>query len=383
MDFLRLYEILWRKRVFLFLFCVMPSLVFGCYIYFSPRAYRAQLHYPVILTGTDLQKLLGRFYSGENMQRLVDNMQAAGLSEIPEELADAESVADLREIIDVEVMPDYIDFANRKNLKLSLQRSWAENIEKIEQLTAQLVAIRIEGSPKRELVESVHWIRRNLELELPLYDLMDGTRKRITKLNRELAAIEEARDSNRLALTRSLEILAGLEVHGAKAGNEGVRPEVQLSLKDIENESPYLPLSLQIQSYQSEVTRLEAFMADGERQHAFKTRLRDLFGRFYEELSTHIDKSDYSLDNYRDFLAGQAVSLTSEEERNLLAAHARLVENMALERTPLTSGEQVQPMARGTITKTALLFTGLLIVGIFLCCLQDYSRNSRTDPQLD
>jgi len=136
MDTMRLYGILWRARWFLALFTLVPSLVFGCYIYFSPRSYRAQLHYPMVLTGTDLQKWLGRFYSGENMQRLIANLRTDGLSELPDDLDEAESEADLRDVIDVEVLPDYIDFANRKNMKLSLQRSWPENIEKIDQLTA-------------------------------------------------------------------------------------------------------------------------------------------------------------------------------------------------------------------------------------------------------
>jgi len=374
-----LYGILWRARWFLALFTLVPSLVFGCYIYFSPRSYRAQLHYPMVLTGTDLQKWLGRFYSGENMQRLIANLRTDGLSELPDDLDEADSEADLRDVIDVEVLPDYIDFANRKNMKLSLQRSWAENIEKIEQLTAQLVSIRIEGSPKSELVKSVAWVRRNLELEMPLYELMDGTRKRITNLNAELAAIEEARDSNRLALERSRVILAGLEADWAKTGATGVKAEVQLSLKDIEKESPYLPLSLQIQSYQSEATRLAAFMADGERQHELKTRLRTLFGTLYGELAAKIDQSDYSLDHYRAFLDTLIASPASEAEANMLAAHRNLVENMALERTPLTSGERVQPMARGTIGKTALLFTALLIVGIFICCLNENLRSQTVE----
>lgn len=367
MDLLQLIDALWRKRLFLALFAVVPALLFGLWIFLSPRAHRARLVYPMELTATDFQRLADRFYGGDNLRLLIADMEAKGLKEWPESLRQAETRAELSKLIALQITPNYVDFNERANLKLSLERSWAENIEKIEQLRARMLEIQIYGGNADELSAALASVRHNFEAQLPLRELQDGLLQRRYSLNNQLVENEQERAyeaEKLLTATRTRDNLAAADPGRAVAG----APAVTLQLGEKERESDHLPLSLQREIYAAQVALLTERVESAKRQYALKSLEAELLG----EISTALDQlveSGGDLEGYLALLA-KARQQHAPERLDLLDGMKHLAENYHFTRRPLVAAPRVLPQPRHTVQRT--LFAAVLcgLVGALVVALR-------------
>ena len=364
---------LWRKKWLIAIGATLPALAFGLLIFFSPRSYQAELSYPMTLTALSLQKLNGRFYSGENMARIRSHMDDQNFNNLLKVLSAAEGEDDYRKVLNLRSTPDYIEFSKRANLKLSLERSWAENIQKLEQLTAQMLTIHIKGAPQEEMVELIQIMRQNFEKEMPMYEVHDHLSGEIYNLNLDLAAIEKNRHQLKLTLERDQETLARMKKIIASSGSRNSSYDINITFENINEEDRFLPLGLQVQAYESEVARVIEKMADAERRYDLQMRWRTIANQIYSEVGDNLGKP-YGIDDYLEYLNQKMNSLESPEEGDLLKAHIIAITNLGLTRRPLTRDPGVQPLARGTVFKTAVAFAFMLMVMVLFVTFLEYIR---------
>ncbi len=376
MDLLQLIEALWRKRLFLALFAGVPALLFGLWIFLSPRAHRARLIYPMELTATDFQRLADRFYGGDNLRQLIADMEAKGLKDWPESLRLAETRAELSKQIALQITPNYVDFNERANLKLSLDRSWAENVEKIEQLRARMLEIHLFGGSADELAAALAVVRHNFEAELPLRELQDGLLQRRYTLNNQLVANEQERAykaDELLTATRTRDSLAAADGGRSLSG----APAVTLQLDEKERESDHLPLSLQREIYAAQVALLSERVEAAKRQYALKRLEAELVG----EVSTALDQLIEAGGDLEGYLAllKKARENHPPECYDLLDGMAHLADNYHFTRRPLVAAPRVLPQPRHTVQRTLFAAVLLAMIGALLVVVQE-ARLKLRDP---
>ncbi len=367
MDLLQLIDALWRKRLFLVLFACVPALLFGLWIFFSPRAYRARLVYSMELTATDFQRLADRFYGGDNQRLLIADMEAKGLREWPEALRQAETRAELSKLIALQITPNYVDFNERANLKLSLERSWAENIEKIEQLRARMLEIQLDGGSAAELRTALACVRHNFEEQLPLRDLQDGLLQRRYTLNNQLVVNEQERAykaEELLTATRTRDNLAAADAGRGVTGG----PAVTLQLSEEQRESDHLPLSLQREIYTAQAALLAERVESAKRQYALKRLEADLLG----EVSIALDQLIEAGGNLEGYLALLAKARENQppEGLDLFDGLKHLAENYHFARRPLVATPNILPQPRHTLRRTLFAAVLLGMVGALVVTLR-------------
>ena len=379
MELFEILRALWRKKWLLAAVSIVPSLAFGLFLYFSPRVYQTRIEYHIETDSVSLHKIHARFYSTENMDRIIGHLEAAGLKEIPAKLRAAESDADLSAMIRIKATPDYIDFANKKNLKISLAKSWAENVEKLEKLTAELLYIEIRGKPKEEVERLAGMIQTNFEKELPIYDLRDTISKRGYDLNKELSAIEGNRQPLYIALEELKKTLVGLKQIPIETG--AVKSDINLHYQDPAQQARFLPLPYQIQAAASEVNRVTQAIEAADRRHAYFSSLKSILNQLSRALTPDSNTAQ-NLDAYRNFVLELLAKTESPGQRDYLNLHLNLIDTYNQSRIPLSGQGRIQPLAKDTIRKTLFMFIALAIIGIFVVSLYDYLRRcaNGTEP---
>jgi len=369
MELILLLRAWWRSKWLLFLGAGLPALVLGAISYFSPRTYRCHLSYPMTLNAVQLKKLTERFYSATNLTNLAVSLRKAGAAQTAALLEGAESQGDLRGIVDIQVTPSYVDFDRRENLKLSLERSWAENVEKLESLEAHLLTIHLKTSPREELQILLAQVRYNMEQHLPLHEVQDTVRTELFNINNELADQKRNRIYVLQKLEGSRSVLAELqEIPGKKAAKPS-GSEFTLSFSDLEKDSRYLPLDLQIQIQEAEIARLKAIGDDHRRKQEQLAREAAVMLILRDHLKAEM-ADNYGLEAYTRYVTELRDQTSEPHSRELLDAHYLKTANYSLGRLPLTSGSRLVPLARGTIRLTLMSFCVLMMAGLLIISLR-------------
>jgi hypothetical protein len=316
------------------------------------------------LTAIQLEKITRRFYSGENLDQLAAEMKRRQMDQVLRLLAEVESEGDLRKLIDIRVLPGYIDFQNREHLKLSLQHSWAENVERIEHLKAKMLTVQLKARPESETRQLVEMVRKNLELRLPLYQLEDQLVKARDEANTRIANFKRNKPALELASARARAILAGLRQIDVPTGDTSITPKITLALEHPDRDRNLLPLSMQVQAYEAEVVHLYENLAAEARALSFETMRAQFLAQLQDELKQQLEGQGH-LQDFIDYLH----SLPADENTDRTAlrdAWLHTAANYQLAFRPLTHGVLVTPKPRGTIKITAMATMAAAMIGLFI-----------------
>ena len=376
MELIHLLQALWRNRFPLLLASLLPALAFGLFVYLGPRAYEMRLEYNLKMDAVSYKKTVDRLYSATNIARLADRLEAAGHRELPALLRAAEGRAGLEAIVSLAITPGYVDFRNKEKLKLSLERSWADNIIKLEQLEAELVTITLRGGPATELEALAASLRTNMATELPLYDARDERRIMTTALNARLAELEGKHAETAQYLETLEATLAGVRQLRAREPASARPLELQLTAAELPTAAPYLPLAQQITALESEIVRTRENIAATERRRVWLTALLDECAALLARLSDDPVTANGTLVAYRDVVAARIEASDDVAVADFLRAHLRFLDNLALAREAIVPGGKASPLPRGTVGKTVLAAIVLLVIGIVVVALREYVRRA-------
>ncbi|MDJ0835916.1 MAG: hypothetical protein QNK37_05320 [Acidobacteriota bacterium] len=381
MELFHLIHALWIHKFKIAAATLLPALAFGMFTYLGPRTWSLDLLYHLPLEAVSYKKLSDRFYSPENITRIADALKRDGHTGLAEELLTAEGKAGLQPMIRLNILPGYIDFENKERLKISLERSWADNITKLEKLRSELLSVHLRGAGSESLTALSGQVRHNFSQELPLYLIHDQLRSNRLTLNARLGQIEGNRFEARQELLLNERIRNNLE-NISKDGTRGM-DAMTVNFEDLKFEDPqqtlaFLPLPAQKSLLDAMIVRRRAAVEADEAEHAYRTAMLALTDELIEAVAAKMTPG-YTLDAYRADLDKRIAALDSEEATDFLKTHIRYVENLALGYRAMTNQDKPIPLPRGTIGKTLFAAVVMLILSVLVVSIAEYLRRAQPE----
>ena len=377
-DLIDYFRVLWKRKCFIFLVTVLPTLIFGIILFLWPKSYKATCVYDVRgdvrgdvrdnvddvggwnLTEKNYDVLLSRFYSEENVKKLSDKLQKNGLEKYTLQLS---SDNQSREFIKFEVLPPFLNLS-----KLTVTDP--DQIKKIRDMKALLLNVTIAGKSMQDMYKLSSVIRDNIENTLPLYMAQEQLSTSIKEYNNKLADIENNRFSLELALKNSNEILTELKkVNTSTFDNKQESVVLQFS-ENVGDQSQYLPLSYQIHAAESKTVQLKGEIKANENQYEYYKDLLDLNNKILAELGDKLP-SGYTTEQFRTFLTRLIASYEKPQLKDHLNSYIRKVENRMVNSRPITEKPKINPVAKGIVKKSGAVLVIVFMVSVFSAFLRE------------
>ncbi|MFH1616276.1 MAG: Wzz/FepE/Etk N-terminal domain-containing protein [Planctomycetota bacterium] len=373
MDYFR---VIWKRKWFIFLWSVLPTLIAGLILFLLPRSYKVTYVYDVRdnigdgisnwnLNETNYNILLGKFYSKENLEKIIDKFRRDGFESCAKKLG---NISDGPE--------KYVEFKAIPTLTglSSLNVTDPNQFERIKNRKASLLNVTITGECKEDMYQISSVIRDNIENVLPLYMIQEQLSTNIRDYKNALADIERSRFNLELILKNNNEILTGLRnVNvGAPGSKEG---DVMLQF-DIGEQKQYLPVGHQIQAAESKRVELEANVKTDEEKYKYHKGLVDLNERVLVELGEKLS-SDYSIMGFKSFLEELGGGYDKRELKDYLNSYVKKIENRISVSRPISESPKIHVIARGTIRKSGIIFGILLLMSVFVAFVREGFQKSQ------
>ena len=365
------FRVLWKYKWLIVLGSVLPALIVGLAFFFSPRSYEVTYVYDV--SGWNLNErnyniLISRFYSEENLSKIINKLRENGLNKYAELIRNAGNSLDaLKNLLKFEPVPSYIDLSKVKVTE-------PERLMQIRKLTAQLLNMTIVGRPKEDLLKIASVIRSNLENVVPVYLAEEQVNATIRRYRARMADIEENRFELELALKTSGTILTKLK--NIRAGTFD-KTEGKITLRfDVGVRSEYLPVEYQIQAAESKAIRLEERIVVNEKKYSYYEDLCALNEKLFTEFKNKTF-SYYTIQQFHAFLTDLVDSYKDKELKDYLNSYIKRIENRISASVPVTEKPKVYALDKGTVKKSAIVLAISLMLSIFAAFLLEGLKKSQ------
>ena len=363
--FARYVRLLWRRRALLGVGSLLPALLVGLLLSLWPRKYSATFVYERPLAESEYSVLLRRFYSQENLDKIVDRLREKGLTEYAGKLL-APTERSFERLIRFEVAPMY---------PKRLQTTDPTTSERISAFQAQLLLIRIMGNSRKEVAGVAGVVTGNVESILPMYEIRKAIKDSIQRFKSRAAEIEDSRFNLMLDLQREKGKLDKLkELDDDSSGAEGVI----LQFTDVQNSQEFLPLSYQVRAVQSKIIDLEETLtSDGER-YDYYLHVLDLNNRLLSRIEESL-LTDYTVQQFLDFLGQELLACKDGAVCDYLKSYIRETQNLILINTRAGENPVVYPVPKYIVKSSALTWIVCLMVAGLAAVLLEY-RQERHKP---
>jgi len=365
-DYLRL---IWRRRRFILAGSLFPALIVGLIILLWPRQYKTTYVYDIGLAQKDYEILYDRFYSDENLERIVSRLEQAGVTRYIRRRDKA------KEKIALRVSPNFFEG----------RRSEAEQIEelrKLQQVKGTLVSITMSGRSQEEVEKIATIVRGNFEEVLPMYAVRQSLRADIAQLKADMGKIEGDRFSVELEFNRNKAVLAKLEELEPNAAPE-LRGDIIVQFNDVGKNRDFLPLPYQVQAAKSAVVNLEQAMRASMEEYKYKGRLLGVAEMLFEQVQQNSNRA-YTVGRFCSFVASAVKNYQEPELVDYLRAYQKRLENSVSTYVPVVEKPLVRCVSKGTLEKTSLVFVVTLLLAVLAAFvaegLQRSSSNAGTQP---
>ncbi len=401
--------VLWKYKWLILLGSVLPALIVGLIFYFGPRNYKVTYVYDVrgrsiydvrnrstydggrstydvrdrstydvrsqsiydvsnwSLNEKNYRMFLDRFYSEENLNKIVNRLRENGLHGYAEQMTKASTTEGLKKFVDFEVSPPYIDLAIAKITD-------PVELEQIRQLNAQLLNMTVVGRPKNDIPKISLVIRDNLENVTSVYTAEQQLTAATRRLRAEIADIEENRFGLELVLKTDKAVLAKLKNIKPPVSDKGAS-SIALQF-DISGKTEYLPVEYQIQATESKTIRVEGQIAANEENRSCYRDLLALNEKLLAELKGKM-ASYYTIQQFHSFLTALVNSYESKELKSYLNSYIKKIENRISASAPVTEKPNVWAVSKGTVKKSAIVFVIALMLSVFTAFLLEGLKKSQ------
>jgi hypothetical protein len=383
------FRVLWKRKWLVLVTSVLPPLVVGLVLFLGPRRYMLTYTYDIKdqcrdqfkdqfegqttmdvsnwnLDEKNYNVLLERFYSEENLSRIIVKLQQEGFSEYAELISNARGAKELEKLVKFEVLPPYIDLAE-------VEETDPTELEKIRQLKALLLNVTITGSPRKDISKISSVIRDNLENIIPVYLVAEQLNVVIRRFRAKMADIEEGKFALQLALKNGNSILAKLKNIKVETLDK-TGSDIMLQF-DVGGKSEYLPIGYQIQAAESRVIQLEETIKDNERKYKYYRDLLSLNERLFVEVKNKAS-SDYTIQQFRLFLLESAKETEKEELKDYLNSYIKRIENRIATSTPIIENPSIYAISKGTVKKSVIVFAIALVIAVCVAFLLEGLKRS-------
>jgi len=383
------FMVIWKRKWFILVGSIVPVLITGLIIYFLPRDYTVTYTYDVKnqttmvkdqtkdkpamdvsnwnLNEKNYDVLVSRFYSKENLDRIVNKLQQNDLNKYAELINNARGEKELDKLLVFEVLPPFIDIAKTKETD-------SAKLEELRLLEAQLLNITIITSSEKDIYKISSVIRKNFETMIPIYHVADQLNVAIIKIRTEMADIQENKFLLQLALGKNKNILTKLKDIKTETLN---KPESDIRLQfDVGGRSEYLPIEYQVQTAESRIIQIEETIKNNEKKYEYYKSLLSLNQKLLIEVKSKALSHD-TMQQFHSFLLKSAKKIEKEELKNYLNSYIKKIENRIAVNIPVIENPKVYPVAKGTVKKSAIVFAIALMISVFAAFLLEGLKKSK------
>lgn len=392
------FLVLWKRKSLILLGSVLPALIVGLILFFSPRNYKVTYVYDVrgwsiydvrdqsiydvrdqsiydvsnwSLNEKNYRMFLDKFFSKENIDKIVNRLRENGLHRYAEQMTKASTTEGLKKFVDFEVSPPYMDLTSAKITDpVELVRS----LEQIRQLSAQLLNMTVVGRPKNDIPKISLVIRDNLENVISVYTVEQQLTAAARRLRASVAENEENSFELQLALKTDKAVLAKLKNIKTPVSDGGAS-SIALQF-DISGKTEYLPVEYQIQATESKITQVEGEIAANEERYGYYKNLLALNEKLLAELKNKTS-SYYTIQQFHSFLTALVNSYESKELKSYLNSYIKRIENRISASAPVTGKPSVSAVAKGTAKKSGIVLAISLMISIFAAFLLEGIQKSQ------
>jgi LPS O-antigen subunit length determinant protein (WzzB/FepE family) len=363
------FLVLWKRKWFISLASVLPALVVGLVIFLGPRDYKISYTYNMELGEKTFKILENTFYSTENLEKLVEKLQASGFNEYAKKIAEARTGENLKELISFEVSPSYLEIVAPSKAKSF------EELQKIQQVKGTLLVMAIVGNRQKDMYTISSIIRNDFEKIIPIYSVKDELTNNIDALKTSMAKIENDRFGLGLELERkkvTLEKLKNLKPEDLG----GVQSNVILQF-NMDASSAYMPLAYRIQAVNSQIINLEENIKANEERYNYHKGLLTVNEKLFDEVKSKIPLY-YTIQEFHSFLDNIIKDYKDKELIDYLSAYIKSIENKMANTVPLIEKPKVYPVAKGTAKKSGIVFVVAFMISVFATFLLEGLKKSQT-----
>lgn len=361
--------LLWRRRYLIVFGSLIPALAVGAILYFWPAAYTATFVYERPVTEKQYNVLVRRFYSSENLGKIVNRLEAEGLGDYAEKLSNLETEESLKELIGFRVSPQY------PARRVTTDPATSELISKFQ---AQLLYIDITADSPQMVAKAGAVIRDNIENVLPIYDIRNDL-KELTRQFKVLAAeIEENRFSLSLDLQQEKARLQELTNLG-DAPSETTEGGLSIEFTDVRSSQEFLPLSYQKRAVQSKIIDVQETLNSDKEKYTYYLGVLKLNDKLLEEIESGI-LTYYTVQQYFEFLGGKLLEYRKDEDSpvaDYMKSYVRKTQNLVLVNTRAGESPVVYPVSKRTLNRAAMTLIVSAMVATFLGVVLEYRSERR------
>ncbi len=363
----RYLQLLWRRRRWIVLASVVPALLTVSSLSLWPRKYTATFVYERPLSEREYTVLLRRFYSRENLDKIIAHLREQKLADYARSFDKTRTEESFERLIQFEVSPMY---------PKRLVTTDPATSERISAFQARLLFVKVIGNSKEEVAGASVVITGNIENVLPLYDIRNALKESIQQFKTCVAEIEDTRFTLLLDLEKEkakLEKLQNLE--GAPL--EGSARDVVLQFTDIQSSREFLPLSYQVRAVQSRIIDLQETLTSDAEKYDHYLQVLDLNDKLLDTLDASL-LTDYTAGQFLQFLGEQLPACQDKAVSDYLKSYIRKTENLIQVNTRAGEKPVVYPVARHIARNGVLTLVLFLMVAAFSAVLLEY-RQGRFD----
>ena len=288
------FRVLWKGKSLILLGSILPALIFGAILFLWPKMYKVTYTYDVKnqsvydvkdqsfydvedqslydlrepsydvsnwnLDEKNYNVLLSKFYSTENINKIVGKLREKSLDRYAELIGRAKDREDLKKFVDFKVLPPYTDISKAKIIK-------AAELEQLRQLKALLLNMTIVARPKNDVGVIASIVRDNFENIIPVYLVAEHLKADTRKCRAKMAGIEENKFVQELTLKANKEALAKLKNVKTVVSDES---ESRIALQfDMSGKTEYLPIKYQVQATESRIVDIEREISANEAKYDY------------------------------------------------------------------------------------------------------------------
>jgi len=404
-------RLIWGRRRLVLGGSLGLALTVATILYLCPRQYTATFVYERSLTEGEYSVLLRRFYSQENLDKIIGRLHEQGLSRYVQQLDRARTQQSLEKRIRFDAVPMY---------PRRLQTTDPCTSARISAFQAGLLSITVFGSSQDQVAQVAAIVTGNIESVLPLYDIRNHLKESLYRLRVSAAEIEGNRFKLSTDLQKEKAKLESLQALDSAAGetaaggvilqfNSDDRSRDTLSLlgqvrggssRIVElppapggtaqryNFHDFLPLSYQIRAAQSKIVELQETLSSDTERYNFYLQVLDLENRLLRQIEESLigvplaEVRDggpftyYTAQQYLDFVGEQLRACPTPALCDHLRSHLRKTENLIFMNTRAGERPVVFPLPKRALQNGILALLVSLMVTTFVAVLLEYRHGN-------
>lgn len=349
--------ILWKRRRFILVFSILPSLIFALVLFASPGDCRVSYTFDI-----GPAEEVGRMST--NHLFMPGEMNVFDHKSEKDRPDDENHKAFLQEFRKPENLNRFVD-----RLKNSLDEN-ALDVSGINlnlQTSDSSLTLSVAGHPTEDVRRISSILKGNLEkivrmnlVRSSLYSSISVLRAMMTDNERNRFAMELDLEKEKAILTR----LKELEPVDSNYIPSGILLNVDGSRESRE----FLPVAYQAQVVNAGIIEIEETISADQEMYACRQSVLALDVKLLGEIMNN-ESSYYTPDQFRSFLTTMAGKY--KDKKNYLTSHVRALKDVLSTKVPVIDGPAVEFVSKGIAKKTTIVFVLLLALTTFSAFLRE------------